>query len=122
MIETIHAITTKTAILINLLRWQVLLIALSGREKEKKVFIAKLVFGVTLLLLFASSFVFYYFSANNLKNSTNLVKFILGDVITSYLINAWVIFSYTLIFVILRSYFTNLLTKFADLISLDERA
>ena len=83
--------------------------------------IAKTVFVLTIMVLLSSSYIYYYYSAHNFKDSENLLTYILGDVVTSYLINTWVICSYTCIYLLLRRYYRRLLIKFANLLSTVEK-
>jgi hypothetical protein len=54
----------KTAILINILRWQVLVINLQNRDVIKRSLIAKFLIVIAIILLIFSSYVMTYIPAN----------------------------------------------------------
>ncbi len=59
----LHGNVQKTAILINILRWQILVVNLYNEEVVKKTLIAKFMVSIAIILLIFSSYVMTYIPA-----------------------------------------------------------
>jgi hypothetical protein len=107
MIVYLHGNVQKTAIMINILRWQILVINLYNKDIAVKTIVAKFIIFIGCILMVFSSYVMIYIPNTNSEDPLQL-HYVLGNVLNSYLINMCIIAAYVNIYTKLRFHYNNL--------------
>jgi hypothetical protein len=107
-----HGNTQKSAILINIFRWQILIITLDNTVQEKAASLIKKVkvalIGVFILMVFSSAVLLY----KPFKSVDLYLQFALGSFLNGYAINFTIVFYYIVTYLRLKQLYKNIQFKY----------
>ena len=118
VIVFVHANVQKIAILINIARWQILVINLYNVSVESKTYISKIFLIATSLLMIASSFFALYGTFENIDST---LQYFLGNFTNGYIINAGIILAYLYNYLKLKNHYDSIEYQYARFISSYEK-
>ena len=105
-----HGNVQKSAIFLNILRWELLTITLYNKSIKTKTIVAKFVVAIIAVLMIFSAYVLLYVPPQ--KGELNILNFILGNLINSYIVNAAIIIAYLYEYSKLKSHYLFIQLKY----------